>query len=118
MGYAQPEDPLCAVASPEELVWLGRMCEANGYLCPQPMGGGKWAALSRFAYTCAILKGDMFDDYGYEDRWCFCNFYVAGAALVEWRNRGFEGEPIGWHRHPDSGRRRPDGDPSKEYINR
>lgn len=26
-------------------------------------------------------------------------------------------EPAGWHRHPATGRRRPDGDPSKEYIN-
>lgn len=26
-------------------------------------------------------------------------------------------EPSGWFRHPPTGRRRPDGDPSKEYIN-
>lgn len=117
MGYAQPEEPLCAVATPEELVWLSRMCETNGYLAPTPMGDGKWAALSRFAFTMAILKGSMFDDYGYEDRWCFDSWRSAVVGLADWIARGFEGEPQGWHRHPDSGRRRPDGDASKEYIN-
>ena len=27
-----------------------------------------------------------------------------------------ESEPSGWHRHPATGRRRPDGDPTKEYV--
>jgi hypothetical protein len=26
-------------------------------------------------------------------------------------------EPEGWYRHIETGRRRPEGDPSKEYIN-
>jgi glutamate-1-semialdehyde 2,1-aminomutase len=30
--------------------------------------------------------------------------------LTEWQTRDFAGEPLGWHRHPDSGRRRPEGD--------
>lgn len=116
MGYAQPEDPLCAVASPEELVWLDAMCAENGYLAPTPMGDGKWCALYRFVFTVAILKGSMFDDCGYEDRWCYDGFYKAAVGLAGWIARGFEEEPTGWHRHPDSGRRRPDGDPSKEYV--
>jgi len=105
------------LASAEELKWLAEMAAHNGYLAPNPMGNGKWCALSRFAYTCAILTGNMFDDYGYDDRWCFDTFSLALHGLAEWQKRGFDGEPIGWHRHPDSGRRRPDGDPSKEYIN-
>jgi len=28
-----------------------------------------------------------------------------------------EGEPTGWMRHPASGRRRPGGDETKEYVN-
>lgn len=27
-----------------------------------------------------------------------------------------DGEPQGWFRHPVSGRRRPNGDASKEYV--
>lgn len=39
---------------------------------------------------------------------------VARAALDRWDGRG---EPQGWHRHPASGRRRPDGDPAQEHVN-
>jgi hypothetical protein len=35
------------------------------------------------------------------------------TALIEWDG---EGEPSGWFRNPQTGRRRPDGDPEKEYI--
>jgi hypothetical protein len=27
-----------------------------------------------------------------------------------------DGEPDGWSRHPPTGRRRPGGDPDKEYV--
>jgi hypothetical protein len=37
-------------------------------------------------------------------------------ALNEW-NPLTEKEPKGWFRHPRTGRRRPGGDPAKEYIN-
>ncbi len=33
--------------------------------------------------------------------------------MVEWEG---EGEPTGWFRHPRTGRRRPDGDPEREYV--
>lgn len=39
---------------------------------------------------------------------------VAVAALIEWDGTG---EPEGWIRHPMTGRRRPGGDASKEYVN-
>jgi hypothetical protein len=39
---------------------------------------------------------------------------VAVAAMYMWDG---EDEPKEWMRHPSSGRRRPDGDPSKEYVN-
>ena len=109
--------PLPELASPEELAWLAALAERNNYLAPWPMGNGKWVAVSRFMFTHGILTGQMFDDWGYDDRWCFDHFGLALHSLAEWQSRNFEGEPIGWHRHPDSGRRRPDGDPAKEYIN-
>jgi hypothetical protein len=40
----------------------------------------------------------------------------AVLAFVQWE--GQEGtEPEGWMRHVQSGRRRPGGDPTQEYIN-
>jgi hypothetical protein len=116
MAYAQPQDPLCAVASPKELLWLEAMCKRNGYLSPTPMGDGQYLVLHRLMFHWTMIRGTMFDDWGYEDRWCYADLKKASAGLVDWWSRGFEGEPTGWHRHPDTGRRRPDGDPSQEYI--
>ena len=39
----------------------------------------------------------------------------AVASLNKW-NPEEESEPSGWFRSPDTGRRRPDGDPDQEYI--
>jgi hypothetical protein len=100
------------------VLWLSKFCEANRYGCPQVLPGGRYACLSPFLFTVAIITGDLGDEWGYRDRWCYENSYLAAAALVEWGKRNYEGEPIGWHRHPDSGRRRPGGDASNEYINR
>lgn len=48
-----------------------------------------------------------------DDAWCYEEPSAALAAMHAWDG---EGEPDGWHRHPSSGRRRPGGDPNKEYI--
>ena len=78
--------------------------------------------------TCAIVKGLLFhftiqravigDEEGYFDRWCYENQQMADQAIIEWRARNYEGEPTGWHRHPMTGRRRKNGDPATEYVNR
>lgn len=49
------------------------------------------------------------------DAWCYDSVPAAIAAVEEWDG---EGEPQGWFRHPDSGRRRPDGDAEREYVNK
>lgn len=70
------------------------------------------ACILRFVFTYAIIA-DL-ERWGYGDRWCYDNYEEAKAALDAWDG---EGEPQGWHRHPDSGRRRPQGDAAQEYIN-
>jgi hypothetical protein len=117
MNEAQIPELTHDLCTPEELAWLKGMAEKNGYLAPTPMGNGRWCALYRLVFTCAIIQGSMFDDSGYEDRWCFDSVDKAVLGLVKWIAQDFEGEPQGWHRHPDSGRRRPEGDASKEHIN-
>lgn len=42
------------------------------------------------------------DQTGYNDRWCYHNYTDAVKALNNWDGMG---EPEGWHRHPNSGRR-------------
>lgn len=50
----------------------------------------------------------------YDDCWCYHTLEAATAAAEAWSGRG---EPDGWHRHPPTGRRRPNGDPALEYVN-
>lgn len=47
------------------------------------------------------------------DAWCYEDPWLAITAATIWTG---EGDPLdGWHRNPHTGRRRPGGDPSKEY---
>lgn len=64
------------------------------------MENGRTAGLLRFMYTWAIIAD--FGHAGYNERWCYSEYVEAMAALVEWNG---EGEPAGWHRHVNSGRR-------------
>jgi hypothetical protein len=50
----------------------------------------------------------------YDDVWEYTSVRDAVCALKEWDGSG--GEPSGCTRHPASGRRRPNGDASKQYI--
>lgn len=52
------------------------------------------------------------DDSGF----CYDRLVDAVMAVHEWQRRGFEGEPEGWHRHYGTGRRRPHGNPTREYV--
>ena len=47
-----------------------------------------------------------------DDGWCYDTLEGAVRAAIEWDGTG---EPTGWMRHLGTGRRRPGGDPSKEY---
>lgn len=85
----------------------------NGYLHVRPTTPGRWAAVMPLMYTHAIITGRMGDEIGYDDRWCFSSMEKAKAALDVWDGTG---EPQGWHRHPDSGRRREHGDASLEIV--
>lgn len=74
-----------------------------GYLEPRELGDGRYAAILPLLFTHAIITGRMGDVLGYSDRWCYAGFEKARAALDAWDGAG---EPEGWHRHPDTGRRR------------
>jgi hypothetical protein len=89
----------------------------NGYSNIIEINETQWAAIQNFAFTTAIIVGTIGNHAGYEDRWCYAHEADAVEALLTWAGTGkVEGEPKGWHRHPGSGRRRPDGDEKLEYI--
>ena len=91
-----------------------RICEANGYGHYVAFPNGRDACLAGYMFTVAIIA-DL-NEYGHGDRWCYETFDKALAALLEWTERGGEGEPEGWHRHPSTGRRRPGGNAAEEYV--
>ena len=52
-------------------------------------------------------------DSGYDEAFCYDTVGEAIIALLNWNG---EGEPDGWFRNPSTGRRRPDGNKSQEYM--
>lgn len=90
------------------------ICSINGYEHYTIFSGGQDACLQRLAFTVAILAN--LTECGYGDRWCYETEEKARAALDEWARRGGDGEPNGWHRHPTTGRRRPNGDATREHV--
>lgn len=67
------------------------------------MPSGEIACIQRFLFTYAIVYGISEDLY--LDRWCFHSYQDALFSLQHWV-KNFENmlEPIGWHRHPTTGR--------------
>jgi len=94
---------------PEEVEEL----EARRFKMPVRGPSGRIYALHNFLFTWAIVA-DVHEG-GYEDRWCYDEFAEAAGALEDWRVQGFAGEPEGWHRHPQSGRRR--AEDGSVYLN-
>lgn len=96
------------------LTWLQQEC---GYKNVRPLPSGRWAGTQQFLFTHAILVGQMHNEQWHDDRWCYKDEKSALAALDAWTKTGGVGEPENWHRHPGTGRRRPDGNQEREYVN-
>lgn len=108
---AEPVTPLDETE--KFLAWL----RGEGYERVDLLGGDRWVGIKRLLFHWTMHIGMIGDTVGYDDRYCYQTLDLAGRGLDEWRSRGFEGEPTGWHRHPRTGRRRPGGDASAEYVN-
>lgn len=81
-----------------------------------PMGDGRYCAIKRLLFHWTMIIGQIGDLDGYDDRYCYADRGLAQMALAEWQGRAWADEPIAWHRHPPSGRRRLMGDPARETI--
>jgi hypothetical protein len=89
--------------------WLKAEC---GYIAPRPLGDGRYICVMPLLFTAAIIVGRI-GEISYDNRWCYHSIDAASLAMEAWDGSG---EPEGWHRHPSTGRRRVDGDVSREYI--
>ena len=88
----------------------------HGFLYRRDLGDGRAVWIYRMIYTWAVCIGTI-GDREYDDRWCYMTLNDARAAMDIW-DPLTQPEPTGWHRHPGSGRRRPDGDPAREEVRR
>lgn len=75
---------------------------------------GRIAYLSPLVFGGQIAVGFAEDeDRFFDDVWHYQDMHDALDAFQVWDGTG---EPVGWYRNPKTKRRRPDGDPAKEYI--
>lgn len=84
--------------------WLARRDLADGrsiFVVPQ-------------LYNTKITIGT--GELTYDQEWTYHNAAFAIAAMEKWNPESEPDPPIGWFRHIPSHRRRPDGDPNREYI--
>ena len=76
---------------------------------------GLWTGAQRLLFHYTLHLGMIGDYAGYADRWCYPTREAVFKALAAW-DAGAGGEPEGSHKHPDTGRLRPDCDPAREWI--
>lgn len=88
-------------------------CDQHGYFARRVLPDGRMLGCLRLIYTTKLVVASRVGSYTYDDGWCYDGPLRAVAAMAEWDG---EGEPDGWHRHPSTGRRRPDGDAAREYV--
>lgn len=83
------------------------------------LGDGTWLMVTPLLFHWSLTRGDFDDPVGYFDRWCYSDRSSVLAAFDAFPvNPPDDHEPQGWHRHPPTGRRRPEGDASREYRER
>lgn len=107
-GYAHEREILSVFLEegvPYQEAVIRALSEAAGYMDLCQRGEAGWVAIRPLMFTYAIISG--IDELSHEGRWCYRDYASAKRALDAWDGTG---EPVGWHRHPASGRRvREDG---------
>lgn len=85
----------------------------SAYLYARDLGDGRgvWV-MPMIGPNARLVVGDV--DGGLLDAaYCYDSGVLAVTAAMVWDGSG---EPEGWKRHVNSGRRRPGGDPALEYV--
>lgn len=73
---------------------------------------GRSLSLTRQIFNWKLGVSPTRDCGFYDSTWEYLDFDHAFTAYMTWDG---DEEPEGWYRHPMSGRRRPEGDPTKEF---
>ena len=105
--------------TPEEIDMAQRLAAARDagseYLCARVLPDGRGVYLMPLFFGALRLGIGPHGSLSFDNVW----EYQAEQAEAGWRAAiGWDGdgEPDGWYRHPQSGRRRPGGEASKEFV--
>ncbi len=71
------------------------------YTKMKTLADGRICGVHRLIYHWTMQVG--ISEFGYEERYCFATQEMAETAMDAWDGTG---DPILWHRHPETGRRR------------
>ena len=86
-----------------------------GYVAWRQLPNEIILAVSPMLFNNGRLFWDI-NENGYEDFFCYDTLEMAIESMNNF-NPIIEKEPNGWKRHFSTGRRRPNGDVTKEFIN-
>lgn len=90
-----------------------------GYYYVRTLSDGRFLAVELALWDQAYLKLCSGDDPhspdGVDDVWLYERVRFALHAAITW-DPAIQKEPFGWYRHPQTGRRRPHGNPRNEYV--
>jgi hypothetical protein len=89
--------------------------EDDGYVMIRDYPTGMRAAVvPLITGTGRLIVGTVQEwQSGYDEAFCYDSVGEAVIALLNWNGIG---EPDGWFRNPGTGRRRPKGEVTKEYV--
>jgi hypothetical protein len=101
-----------ATATEKYFRWL---LDPQGGNCvaAKDLGDGVYAAIKPLLFHWTMIVGEIDNYVTILDRWCYKDRVGATHGLLAWNGNG---DPSGWNRHINTGRRRPDGDATREYI--
>jgi hypothetical protein len=92
---------------PEDLPLAVRGAYSQFWILPD----GRLCGLVRLLYHWTVHVD--IDPIGYSDRYCFMTAELAIDGMNGWDGCG---DPINWHKHPKTGRIRPDRTAASEYL--
>ncbi len=99
-----------------KIIFTDKELKDMGYTSQRVLDDGTILAVGPMIPPNGRLFVDI-NSSGYEDCYCYDSLDLAYQSMMAF-NPSVDKEPQGWKRHPFSGRRRPNGDASKEYIAR
>jgi hypothetical protein len=93
---------------------LSSASATSEYPYERHLGDGRAIWVNERMFNSIIIIGTV-GSMSYDSHWCYETLEQALTAADAW-DPFTEKEPEGWFRHAMSGRRRPGGDKTKEYI--